>query len=37
MSEYNTQDTPLANESALINVLMYMDIEDVGNYRLIIK
>ena len=28
MSEYNTQDTPHANESALINLLMYMDIED---------
>ena len=37
MNEYNSESTPLANEAALINVLMYMDIEDVGNYRLIIK
>ena len=28
MSEYDTQDTPFANEAALINVLMYMDIVD---------
>ena len=28
MSEYNSESTPLANEAALINLLMYMDIED---------
>ena len=28
MSEFNSQQTPFANEVALINVLMYMDIED---------
>ena len=33
MSQFNPENTPLANEAALISVLMYMDIEDVGAYN----
>ncbi len=30
MSQYNSENTPYANEAALVNILMYMDMEDVG-------